>query len=49
MASLPNGAETSWHLTLPFKEMWIFGRPYEKIDGPGSVAVDVGVASPGLP
>jgi quercetin dioxygenase-like cupin family protein len=23
MASLPKGAETTWHLTLPFKEMWV--------------------------
>jgi quercetin dioxygenase-like cupin family protein len=23
MASLPKGAETRWHLTTPFKEMWI--------------------------
>jgi uncharacterized cupin superfamily protein len=30
MASLPKGAVTTWHLTLPFKEIWFFGRPYEK-------------------
>jgi hypothetical protein len=24
---------TTWHLTLPFKEVWFFGRPYEKADG----------------
>lgn len=29
MASLPKGAVTTWHLTLPFKELWFFGRPYE--------------------
>ncbi len=29
MASLPKGAETTWHLTLPYKELWFFGRPYE--------------------
>ena len=29
MASLPKGAVTTWHLTLPFKEIWFFGRPYE--------------------
>ena len=29
MASLPKGALTTWHLTLPFKEIWFFGRPYE--------------------
>jgi quercetin dioxygenase-like cupin family protein len=23
MACLPKGAATTWHLTLPFKEMWI--------------------------
>lgn len=32
MASLPKGAVTTWHLTLPFKEMWFFGRPYEKVE-----------------
>ena len=30
MASLPKGARTTWHLTLPFKELWFFGRPYEQ-------------------
>ena len=29
MASLPKGAVTSWHMTLPFREIWFFGRPYE--------------------
>ena len=29
MASLPKGAVTTWHLTVPFKEIWFFGRPYE--------------------
>ena len=29
MASLPKGAVTTWHLTLPFQEIWFFGRPYE--------------------
>jgi uncharacterized cupin superfamily protein len=29
MASLPEGAVTIWHLTLPFKELWFFGRAYE--------------------
>jgi uncharacterized cupin superfamily protein len=29
MTSLPKGAVTSWHLTLPFREIWFFGRPYE--------------------
>jgi uncharacterized cupin superfamily protein len=23
MASLPKGAETIWHLTLPFREFWV--------------------------
>lgn len=23
MASLPKGAETKWHITTPFKEMWV--------------------------
>jgi quercetin dioxygenase-like cupin family protein len=23
MASLPKGAATTWHLTLPFKELWV--------------------------
>src|SRR5215212_8422840 len=26
LASLPKGAVMTWHLTLPFKEMWFFGR-----------------------
>jgi uncharacterized cupin superfamily protein len=25
MASLPAGAETTWHLTTPFKEFWALG------------------------
>jgi uncharacterized cupin superfamily protein len=29
MASLPEGATTTWHLTLPFKEIWFFGSAYE--------------------
>jgi uncharacterized cupin superfamily protein len=29
IASLPKGTTTTWHLTLPFKEVWFFGRPYE--------------------
>lgn len=29
LAWLPKGAVTTWHLTLPFKELWFFGRPYE--------------------
>lgn len=26
IASLPSGAKTIWHLTLPFKEFWVIGR-----------------------
>jgi uncharacterized cupin superfamily protein len=29
MASIPKGAVTTWHVTVPFKEIWFFGRPYE--------------------
>jgi uncharacterized cupin superfamily protein len=25
MASIPAGAETTWHLTVPFKEFWVLG------------------------
>jgi ethanolamine utilization protein EutQ (cupin superfamily) len=25
MASLPKGAQTTWHLTLPFREFWVLG------------------------
>lgn len=25
IASMPKGAETTWHLTLPFKEFWVIG------------------------
>jgi uncharacterized cupin superfamily protein len=32
MASLPAGAVTTWHLTLPYKEIWFFGRPYDATD-----------------
>jgi uncharacterized cupin superfamily protein len=28
MASLPKGAVTTWHLTLPFREFWFFRRAY---------------------
>ena len=27
MAALPMGAVTRWHLTLPFKEMWVLAGP----------------------
>jgi uncharacterized cupin superfamily protein len=26
IASLPMGAHTNWHLTLPFKEFWVIDR-----------------------
>jgi len=26
MACLPKGAMTTWHLTLPFKEMWVLAE-----------------------
>ena len=26
MASLPKGAETTWHLSLPFKELWVLSQ-----------------------
>jgi uncharacterized cupin superfamily protein len=29
MASLPEGAVTTWHMTLPYREIWFFGRAYE--------------------
>jgi uncharacterized cupin superfamily protein len=28
MASLPKGAVTTWHLTVPFREFWFFGQAY---------------------
>jgi uncharacterized cupin superfamily protein len=33
MASLPRGAQTIWHLTLPFREFWV-------IDGPPTDVTD---------
>ena len=33
IASLPKGAVTPWHLTLPLQEVWFFGRPYERAPG----------------
>ena len=33
MASIPKGAVTRWHLTLPYKELWFFARPYEMAAG----------------
>jgi ethanolamine utilization protein EutQ (cupin superfamily) len=32
MASMPEGAVTMWHLTLPFKEFWFFGQAYDVAD-----------------
>ncbi len=29
MASIPEAATVTWHLTLPFKELWCFDRAYE--------------------
>lgn len=28
MASLPEGAVTTWHVTVPYRELWIFPRPF---------------------
>jgi ethanolamine utilization protein EutQ (cupin superfamily) len=25
IASLPRGAETTWHITAPYREFWVFG------------------------
>jgi uncharacterized cupin superfamily protein len=25
MASLPKGAQTTWHITAPYREFWVFG------------------------
>ena len=33
MASIPEAAVVTWHLTLPFKEIWFFGRAYEMHEG----------------
>jgi uncharacterized cupin superfamily protein len=33
LASLPKGAVTTWHLTLPFKEVWFFPHAYEGVGG----------------
>jgi uncharacterized cupin superfamily protein len=38
MASLPEGAVTTWHLTLPYREIWFFGRAYEA-SAPDDLAV----------
>jgi uncharacterized cupin superfamily protein len=29
MISIPEGAVATWHLTLPYKELWFFGTAYE--------------------
>ena len=29
MASLPEGAVTTWHVTVPYRELWIFVRPFD--------------------
>jgi uncharacterized cupin superfamily protein len=28
MASLPEGAVTTWHVTVPYRELWIFPRTF---------------------
>ena len=33
MASIPEAAIVTWHLTLPFKEIWFFDRAYEATAG----------------
>ena len=29
LASLPEGAVTLWHVTVPYRELWIFPRTYD--------------------
>ena len=29
MASLPEGANTVWHVTVPYRELWFFPRTYD--------------------
>jgi uncharacterized cupin superfamily protein len=29
MLALPGGTVTTWHVTVPYKELWIFERTYE--------------------
>jgi len=29
LASIPKGAETTWHRTYPFRNLWFFGVAYE--------------------
>lgn len=29
LASIPEAAVVTWHLTLPFRELWFFGSAYE--------------------
>ena len=33
MASIPKGAVTTWHFTVPFKEIWFFARPWDENQG----------------
>ena len=28
LVSLPAGAVTTWHVTVPYRELWIFPRPF---------------------
>lgn len=30
MASIPSGTTTTWHLTVPFREIWFFPRAYDE-------------------
>ena len=30
MASLPEGARTTWHVTAPYRELWFFPRTYNE-------------------
>ena len=31
IASIPKGATTTWHVTVPFKEIWFFAHQYELV------------------
>jgi hypothetical protein len=44
IASIPEGAVVTWQLTLPFKEIWFFGRAYEMAagDGPDQAVMEDG-------
>src|SRR5262245_50761474 len=36
MISIPEGSVATWHLTLPYKELWFFGRSLDGEDGEAS-------------